>query len=412
MSLPAPNLDDRRFQDLVDDAKRLVQQRCPGWTDHNVHDPGVTLIETFAYMTDQLLYRLNRVPGPRLRQVPRADRRAPVPADGGARPASRSGSPRRSTRTCSCPRRAEVATSRASGLEPVSFTTADELRIVSATRSRVASSIVEGEERDHTDALAGSNPPGFYPFDQVPKPGDSMLVGLTERGAVVRGAPAPRLRDRGRRRRPRGSAARLGGVDGRRLGRLRPRLGRHGRAQPRRRHRPARARGARVVADPEPARRLAALPGRSRRTRASPRTARRRASAAATPTRSAARPTPCMPRRSRASCSGSPRACPRSASRPIAARSCRATARACSRSAGPTAGRSGARSCTSPTPGPTDDHFVLDAAAGVVELGPAVRERDGSLTQHGSVPPKGSMLRLRSYRTRRRRGGQRRRAAG
>ena len=26
MSLPAPNLDDRRFQDLVDDAKRLVRE--------------------------------------------------------------------------------------------------------------------------------------------------------------------------------------------------------------------------------------------------------------------------------------------------------------------------------------------------------------------------------------------------
>ena len=60
--LPAPNLDDRRFQDLVDDAKRLVQQRCPEWTDHNVSDPGVTLIEAFAWMADQLLYRLNRVP--------------------------------------------------------------------------------------------------------------------------------------------------------------------------------------------------------------------------------------------------------------------------------------------------------------------------------------------------------------
>ena len=60
--LPTPNLDDRRFQDLVDDAKRMVQQRCPEWTDHNVSDPGVTLIETFAFMADQLLYRLNRVP--------------------------------------------------------------------------------------------------------------------------------------------------------------------------------------------------------------------------------------------------------------------------------------------------------------------------------------------------------------
>src|SRR6185437_15402563 len=62
MVLPAPNLDDRHFQDLVDDAKRLVQQRCPEWTDHNVSDPGVTLIELFAWMTDQLIYRLNRVP--------------------------------------------------------------------------------------------------------------------------------------------------------------------------------------------------------------------------------------------------------------------------------------------------------------------------------------------------------------
>src|SRR5260370_8387738 len=62
MGRPGPDLDDRRFQDLVDDAKRMVQRRCPEWTDHNVSDPGVTLIETYAFMTDHLLYRLNRVP--------------------------------------------------------------------------------------------------------------------------------------------------------------------------------------------------------------------------------------------------------------------------------------------------------------------------------------------------------------
>src|SRR5437879_7260937 len=35
---------------------------APEWTDHNVSDPGVTLIEAFAQMVDQLIYRLNRVP--------------------------------------------------------------------------------------------------------------------------------------------------------------------------------------------------------------------------------------------------------------------------------------------------------------------------------------------------------------
>lgn len=62
MSLPAPNLDDRRFQDIVDEAKRRITEYCPDWTDHNVSDPGVALIELFAWMTEMILYRLNRVP--------------------------------------------------------------------------------------------------------------------------------------------------------------------------------------------------------------------------------------------------------------------------------------------------------------------------------------------------------------
>lgn len=62
MSLPAPQLDDRTFQELVDEAKRRVRRHCPEWTDHNVSDPGVTLIELFAWMTELTLYRLNQVP--------------------------------------------------------------------------------------------------------------------------------------------------------------------------------------------------------------------------------------------------------------------------------------------------------------------------------------------------------------
>jgi hypothetical protein len=62
MSLPVPQLDDRRFQDIVDEAKTRLKYLCPAWTDHNVSDPGVTLIELFAWMTEMIIYRLNRVP--------------------------------------------------------------------------------------------------------------------------------------------------------------------------------------------------------------------------------------------------------------------------------------------------------------------------------------------------------------
>lgn len=57
-----PVIDPRTFQDLVDEAKRRIPLYCPEWTDHNVSDPGVMLIELFAWMVDILLYRVNQVP--------------------------------------------------------------------------------------------------------------------------------------------------------------------------------------------------------------------------------------------------------------------------------------------------------------------------------------------------------------
>src|SRR5215471_4581027 len=62
MPIPAPALDDRRFQDIVDEAKRLIPHYCPEWTDHNVSDPGVALLELLAWMSEMLLYRVNQVP--------------------------------------------------------------------------------------------------------------------------------------------------------------------------------------------------------------------------------------------------------------------------------------------------------------------------------------------------------------
>lgn len=62
MPLDTPNLDDRRFQDLVDEARRLIPHYSPRWTDHNLSDPGITLLELVATLVDTMIYRLNRVP--------------------------------------------------------------------------------------------------------------------------------------------------------------------------------------------------------------------------------------------------------------------------------------------------------------------------------------------------------------
>jgi predicted phage baseplate assembly protein len=62
MPLIAPNLDDRLYQDIFDDARSRIPKYLPEWTDHNLSDPGITLLELFAWLSEMILYRLNKVP--------------------------------------------------------------------------------------------------------------------------------------------------------------------------------------------------------------------------------------------------------------------------------------------------------------------------------------------------------------
>ena len=61
MPLEVPNLDNRRWADLVEEARSLIPRVAPRWTDHNVHDPGITFIELFAWLAEMQIYQLNRV---------------------------------------------------------------------------------------------------------------------------------------------------------------------------------------------------------------------------------------------------------------------------------------------------------------------------------------------------------------
>lgn len=61
-NLPKSDLDDRTFKDLVDECILRIPRYCPEWTNHNPGDPGITFIELFAWLTDQMLLRFNQVP--------------------------------------------------------------------------------------------------------------------------------------------------------------------------------------------------------------------------------------------------------------------------------------------------------------------------------------------------------------
>lgn len=62
MPLPLPNLDDRSYEDLVAEATSLIPVEYPEWTDHNPSDTGIILIELLAWLTEMVLYRVDRVP--------------------------------------------------------------------------------------------------------------------------------------------------------------------------------------------------------------------------------------------------------------------------------------------------------------------------------------------------------------
>ncbi|NJL87280.1 MAG: putative baseplate assembly protein [Leptolyngbyaceae cyanobacterium SM1_1_3] len=61
-NLPKSDLDDRTFKELVDECILRIPRYCPEWTNYNPSDPGITLIELFSWLTDQMLLRFNQVP--------------------------------------------------------------------------------------------------------------------------------------------------------------------------------------------------------------------------------------------------------------------------------------------------------------------------------------------------------------
>jgi predicted phage baseplate assembly protein len=182
MALAAPILDDRKFQDIVDEARKRIPHYCKEWTDHNVSDPGVTLIELFAWMTDVILYRLNRVPDLhyiRFMEMLGITLREPVPAQV---PVTFWLSAPQST-VVVIPAGTEVASTQTETERSIIFTTDADLRVqppqLSAAISRVTSS--DGSRRRYREHNLRRLEVGFEGsdiFSAPPQVNDALYFGF------------------------------------------------------------------------------------------------------------------------------------------------------------------------------------------------------------------------------------------
>ena len=178
--LPEIVLDDRGFQELVSEARTRIALTCPEWTEHNVSDPGVTLIELFAWMTEMLIYRVNRIPdklhvallnllGMRLGPPSCATAEVRFSLAGQAE------------EPVEIPAETEVATVRTSDDPAIVFQLIDAFTIPPL---RPAAYAVQrsGQIKDVgvADGRARPAPADQTPFGTPPQPGDALLIGFAE----------------------------------------------------------------------------------------------------------------------------------------------------------------------------------------------------------------------------------------
>lgn len=178
MPLPTPKLDDRSFQDIVNQAKALIPRYTPEWTDHNLSDPGVTLIELFAWMMEMMLYRLNKVPDKNyVKFMELIGMRLGPPTPAQADITFWLSAPQPSNTTI--PAGSEVATVRTETEEAIIFTSDHPLTIVVPKLITCQTSPDDRKFHDQTSKLDLEGQ-AFFCFAAPPQPDDAMYLGFQQ----------------------------------------------------------------------------------------------------------------------------------------------------------------------------------------------------------------------------------------
>ena len=59
--LPILSLDDERFEEIVEKARKMIPNLSPDWTDYNYHDPGITIIELLAWLKELQQFHMDQI---------------------------------------------------------------------------------------------------------------------------------------------------------------------------------------------------------------------------------------------------------------------------------------------------------------------------------------------------------------
>jgi len=148
-----PNLDDLTYAEIVERARQLIPVYCPEWTNFNDADPGMTLVQLFAWMTEMVIYRLNRVPDATYvhflnfigeRQGPALPARSLVSF---SKLAEIGGSVR-------VPKMTDIATQQTEDVDEVRFLTVRDVTVCPPRLDRVIGLHIDGRDEGTRDVLA------------------------------------------------------------------------------------------------------------------------------------------------------------------------------------------------------------------------------------------------------------------
>ena len=180
-----PRIDDRNYDSLIAEVRtriaRYTPEWTPVWTDVNDNDPGITLAQVFAWLTEMLAYRMNRVPELnyiKFLQLIGIELNPAEPAQAEVTMPVRSSF---ADPYVIVPERTQVTAQAADGGAPITFETD---RALIALRAQLAAVLAyDGYSFTSVTLDNQEAAQGFEPFGPMANDGSALLLGFDDPGA-------------------------------------------------------------------------------------------------------------------------------------------------------------------------------------------------------------------------------------